>query len=390
MNCMQFNETDQQVKLEFKDVSYFSSGEGGNVSAAIAEHNSATDAHSDIRLLIQGLSERLSALADSDDTTLDQLSEIVAYIKSNRDLISAITADKVSVADIVDNLTTNVSNKPLSAAQGVALKALIDAITVPTALSDLTDDTTHRVVTDAEKATWNAKSNFNGSYNDLTDKPTIPEVYTLPIASPTVLGGVQPVAKTDEMTQTVGVDAAGALWTKAGSGESSDEAFKLIIDTTLTEDVSGLIISEDINGDPFSLKELILFVVQPPIVGQTSNNKISFHPNGGGWGAIGEVKIKNSPKETENTVYSYVHLDTVMGRENVRDVKVSSNYSSVRDVLVDSHARTDYSSPYSVKVNAASDELRFGESPFTSVKFNGLGGPIFGSGTRILMWGKTA
>ena len=44
MNCMQFNETDQQVKLEFKDVSYFSSGEGGNVSAAIAEHNSATDA----------------------------------------------------------------------------------------------------------------------------------------------------------------------------------------------------------------------------------------------------------------------------------------------------------------------------------------------------------
>ena len=30
------------------------------------------------------------------------------------------------MTDIVDNLTTNVSNKPLSAAQGVALKALID------------------------------------------------------------------------------------------------------------------------------------------------------------------------------------------------------------------------------------------------------------------------
>ena len=27
------------------------------------------------------------------------------------------------------------------------------------------------VVTDAEKAAWNAKSNFSGSYNDLTDKP---------------------------------------------------------------------------------------------------------------------------------------------------------------------------------------------------------------------------
>ena len=35
---------------------------------------------------------------------------------------------------------------------------------------------------------------------------------TLPIASPSTLGGVKPVAKTDEMTQAVGVDKAGGLW----------------------------------------------------------------------------------------------------------------------------------------------------------------------------------
>ena len=97
----------------------------------VAAHNTGTDTHSDIRLLIQGLTDRLNALADSDDTTLDQLSEVVAYIKSNRSLIEAITTSKVSVADIVDDLTTNVSNKPLSAAQGVVLKALINAIEVP-------------------------------------------------------------------------------------------------------------------------------------------------------------------------------------------------------------------------------------------------------------------
>ena len=97
----------------------------------VATHNTGTDTHSDIRLLIQGLTDRLNALADSDDTTLDQLSEVVAYIKSNRTLIEAVTTSKVSVADIIDNLTTNVSNKPLSAAQGVALKALIDGIVVP-------------------------------------------------------------------------------------------------------------------------------------------------------------------------------------------------------------------------------------------------------------------
>ena len=106
----------------------------GTAASQVSTHNTGTDTHSDIRLLIQGLSERLSAVADSDDATLDQLSEVVAYIKSNRDLISAITTSKVNVADIVDNLTTNVANKPLSAAQGVALKALIDAITIPEVL----------------------------------------------------------------------------------------------------------------------------------------------------------------------------------------------------------------------------------------------------------------
>ena len=111
-----------------------------DVSGQIDAHNTNTEAHNDIRELITGLTNRLNALADSDDTTLDQLSEIVAYIKANRSLIESITTSKVNVADIINNLTTNVSNKPLSAAQGVALKALIDAITVPTKVSELEND----------------------------------------------------------------------------------------------------------------------------------------------------------------------------------------------------------------------------------------------------------
>lgn len=50
--------------------------------------------------------------------------------------------------------------------------------TIPTALSQLSEDSTHRVVSDAEKTTWNNKSNFSGSYNDLTDKPDIPVIPT--------------------------------------------------------------------------------------------------------------------------------------------------------------------------------------------------------------------
>ena len=99
-----------------------------SVNTSISNHNTSTSAHNDIRNLITGLTNRLNALADSDDTTLDQISEIVAYIKANKSLIDSITTNKVNVTDIVNNLTTNVSNKPLSAAQGVAIKTLIDEL----------------------------------------------------------------------------------------------------------------------------------------------------------------------------------------------------------------------------------------------------------------------
>lgn len=54
--------------------------------------------------------------------------------------------------------------------------ALPDSTEIPSKLSDLSEDTTHRLVTDTEKTTWNAKSNFSGNYNDLTNKPTIPSI----------------------------------------------------------------------------------------------------------------------------------------------------------------------------------------------------------------------
>ena len=112
----------------------------GTAASAVNMHDTSDKAHNDIRLLIEGLAARLSGIADSDDTTLDQLSEIVAYIKSNKSLIDSITTSKVNVSDIINNLTSNVSNKPLSAAQGVVLKALIDGITIPTKVSQLTND----------------------------------------------------------------------------------------------------------------------------------------------------------------------------------------------------------------------------------------------------------
>lgn len=98
------------------------------VDSKIATHNASDSAHNDIRGLISGLTTRLNTLADSDDTTLDQMSEVVAYIKSNKSLIDGITTNKVNVSDIVNNLTTNNAKKPLSAAQGSVLQQQIELL----------------------------------------------------------------------------------------------------------------------------------------------------------------------------------------------------------------------------------------------------------------------
>ena len=49
----------------------------------------------------------------------------------------------------------------------------------------------------------------------------IPDATTIPIANSTTLGGVMPVNKTDGMTQEVGVDSTGKLYTAPGEGGSN-------------------------------------------------------------------------------------------------------------------------------------------------------------------------
>lgn len=83
---------------------------------------------------------------------------------------------KVNNPNLTDEQLSVIATKV--AEKGFYTKSEIDSmiadIAVPTKLSQLADDTTHRLVTDTEKARWNNKSDFNGSYNSLTDKPTIP------------------------------------------------------------------------------------------------------------------------------------------------------------------------------------------------------------------------
>lgn len=164
------------------------------LDSALSTHNTSESSHSDMRILISGLTTRLNALSDSDDTTLDQLSEIVAYIKNNKSLIDGITTSKVNVSDIIDDLTTNSGDKVLSAKQGTILKGLITDLTA--IVGDKVDKVSGKglstndyttaeknklgsVATGAEvnvQSDWNVNDANSGAF--IKNKPNIPTVPT--------------------------------------------------------------------------------------------------------------------------------------------------------------------------------------------------------------------
>ena len=77
----------------------------------------------------------------------------------------ALTDKLTNIADAIREKTGSTRTMNL---EGMA--AAVTNIKIPTALSDLKEDETHRTVTDAEKKTWNNKSNFSGNYDDLKNK----------------------------------------------------------------------------------------------------------------------------------------------------------------------------------------------------------------------------
>ena len=77
----------------------------------------------------------------------------------------ALTDKLTNIADAIREKTGSTRTMNLE-----EMAAAVTNIKIPTALSDLNEDETHRTVTDAEKKTWNDKSDFSGNYDDLKNK----------------------------------------------------------------------------------------------------------------------------------------------------------------------------------------------------------------------------
>lgn len=133
-----------------------------SVNTSISNHDTSTSAHNDIRALISDLTTKLTNFLDVDDATTDQLSEVLTLINNNKGTLESLTTTKINVSDIVNNLTTNSASKVLSAAQGVEIKKLIDAL--QTALGE----TNAALDTKADASALSAKADKDHTHPEAT------------------------------------------------------------------------------------------------------------------------------------------------------------------------------------------------------------------------------
>ena len=149
---------------------------------------------------------------------------IIGDTNSNVQLVmEPITSGEVGA---VGTLTFNVNDEEVFTYTGATNTAnlQIDGTTLPisnednTTIKESIDNTNQSLqdfVNEVDSTYLKIVDKFSGSYNDLTDKPTIPEAYVLPTASDTVLGGV----KVDNTTITI---QDGVISANVGTPGTSD------------------------------------------------------------------------------------------------------------------------------------------------------------------------
>lgn len=172
----------------------------------------------------------------AEGTVLEGLEATEEIVEKNPDIIEQILAR-------LDNVTEVPQEKISSAVEEYLQK---NPVSVPTKLSDLHDDTTHRTVTDTEKESLDSKSDFSGNYNDLEGKPTIPTVpSTLP--NPNAL-----TITYGDQTHTYDGSEAIAITIETGGIERVE---KLDTDTTVTLEPDKLYVFPEMESLTYTIGE---------------------------------------------------------------------------------------------------------------------------------------
>lgn len=117
----------------------------------------------------------IKQLTDELKTKYDTASDMAA--KNQSDITtklnkSGYTAHQWLQTDENGNIVAG--EKPTYTSSEVS--ALPDTTHIPSTLAEMTEDDEHKIITSAEREKWNAKSDFSGSYHDLTDVPEIKQL----------------------------------------------------------------------------------------------------------------------------------------------------------------------------------------------------------------------
>ena len=172
----------------------------------------------------------------AEGTVLEGLEATDAVVSRNPDIIEQILTRLDNVTEIPQEKVTEAVSTYMEA----------NPINVPKNLSDLKEDSEHRTVTDTEKQSWNAKSDFSGEYRDLQGKPTIPTV-------PTTLPNPQSITITyGNQTHTYDGSEAVAITIETGGIERIE---KLSTDTTVTLEPNKLYVFPEMESLTYTIGE---------------------------------------------------------------------------------------------------------------------------------------
>lgn len=172
----------------------------GNGTTYVRTHNDFTDA---LKAQINTNEDNI-AMAESD---IDGLQTDVGTLKTNvTNLQTALTSKQ----DVIVGAASTITEDNL-----IVNRALVSNSSGKVEVSNVTSTELGYL----DGVTGNIQTQLNKKLENI------------PIASSTTLGGVKPVAKTNDMTQSVGVDTNGALYTTpGGGGTGSGDMLKSVYD----------------------------------------------------------------------------------------------------------------------------------------------------------------
>ena len=126
----------------------------------------------------------------STDKTINITVPTGALASKNAVTTSEITDGTIATADIADNAITTAKIKDLNVTTAKIAASAVTSDKIKDATITNDDIATNAAIA-ASKISGLATVATSGSYNDLSNKPSIPSAYTLPVATTTVLGGVK-------------------------------------------------------------------------------------------------------------------------------------------------------------------------------------------------------